>query len=87
MCTNVGGQDTSGWDVFFNDQEEIVDNCIVSTWTMLIPFTWCIQHSRDSQTPLPTPNVINDNLLHPQQRDINVGPMTTKATKARWQDT
>ena len=83
MCTNVGEQDTSWWDVFFNDQEEIVDNCIVSTLIVQIPFTLSIQHSRDSQTPLLAPNAINDNLLHPQQRDIYVGPRMTKATEAR----
>ena len=81
----VAQQDTSWWDVFFSNQQEIVDNCILGTWIVQIPFTRCIQHSHDSQTPLPAPNVINDNLLHPQERDIYVGPRMTKATEARWQ--
>ena len=35
----VGEQDTSWWDVFFKDQEQIVDNCVLGTWTVQIPFT------------------------------------------------
>ena len=27
----AGEQDTSWWDVFFNDQQEIVDNCIAGS--------------------------------------------------------
>ena len=30
-------------------------------------------------------NAINDSLVHPQQRDIYVGPRMTNAAEARWQ--
>ena len=46
---------------------------------------WSIQHSRDSQSPLPALDAIHDSLLHPQQRDIYVGLRMTNAVEARWQ--
>ena len=50
-----------------------------------MPFMWSIQHPHGSQSPLYAPNVNLDSLLHPQQRDIYVGPRTKKVAKARWQ--
>ena len=40
---------------------------------------------RVNNTPYQPNNAINDSLVHPQQRDIYVGPRMTKATEARWQ--
>ena len=46
---------------------------------------WSVQHLPSSQTPPHAPNVDLDDLLHPQQRDINVGLRMTKEVEARWQ--
>ena len=81
----AGEQETSWWDVFFKDQEQIVENCVLGTWTVTIPFTWNFQQCRDSQTSPLAPNAINDSLLHPPQRDIYVGPRLTKTAETRWQ--
>ena len=51
-----------------------------------MPFTWSLQHDRvTKKSPEQPKNAINDSLVHPQQRDIYVGPRMTKATEARWQ--
>ena len=79
-------QGTSWWDVFFSDQKGIIDNCVSGdNWTLETPFTWSLQHDCVNKTPEQLENVINDSLVHPQQRDIYVGPRMTKAAKARWQ--
>ena len=79
-------QDTSWWDIFFSDQKRIIDNCVIGdNWTLETPFTWSLQHDRVHITPEQTTNAINDSLVHPQQRDIYVGPRMTKAAEARWQ--
>ena len=67
------------------DQEGIIDNSFTGIWPLQIPFTWCIQHTPNSQSPPCEPNPDLDNLLHPPQRDIYVGPRMTKAAEARWQ--
>ena len=79
----VAQQVTSWWDMFFSAQQGIIDNCVVGNWTLKMPFTLSIQHSCGYQSPLHTPNTNPDSLLHPQQRDIYVGPRMTKAIKAR----
>ena len=61
-------QDMSWWDVFFSDQQGIIDNSFTSNWTLSMSFTWSIQQSRNSQSPLHTPNANLDTLFHPQQR-------------------
>ena len=81
----VGPQDTSWWDMFFSDQQGIIDNSFTGIWPLQIPFTWSVQHTPNSQTSPRATNVDLDNLLHPQQRDIYVGPRMTKATEACWQ--
>jgi hypothetical protein len=79
-------QDTSWWDVFYSDQKEIIDNCVsVDNWNLETPFTWSLQHDRVNRSPERLVNAINDSLVHPQQRDIYVGPRMTKAAEARWQ--
>ena len=81
----AGPQDTSWWDIFFSDQQGIIDNSFTGIWPLQRPFTWCIQHTPNSQSPPRAPNPDLDNLLHPPQRDIYVGPRMTKAAEARWQ--
>ena len=81
----VGPQDTSCWDLFFIDQQGIIDNSFSGVWPLQLPFTWFVHHAPISQSPTRAPNAELDNLLHPQQRYIYVGPRMTKAAKARWQ--
>ena len=78
-------QDTSWWDMFFSDQQEIIHNSFIGNWTLQMPFTWFIQQSRGSQSPLHAAKVNLDILLHPQQRDIFVGSRMTKEAEVRWQ--
>ena len=78
----VAQQDTSWWDVFFANQQEIIENCVAGNWTLEMPFTWSIQQSLGSQSSYPTPNAIDDSLVHPQQRDIYVGPRMIKAVES-----
>ena len=53
-------------------------------------FTWSLQHDRVNNTLDQPNNAINDSLVHPQQRDIYVGPRMTKVAEARsqgnWQE-
>ena len=81
----VGPQDTSWWDLFFIDQQGIIDNSFTGVWPLQLPFTWSVHHTPSLQSPTREPNAELDNLLHPQQRDIYVGPRMTKAVEARWQ--
>ena len=81
----VGPQDTSWWDMFFSDQQEMIDNSFTGIWPLQIPFTLSIQHMPNSQSPPRAPNAVIDNVLHLQQRDIYVGQRMTKAAEARWQ--
>ena len=81
----AGSQDTSWWDMFFTDQEGIIENYFNGIWPLQVPFTWFVQHTPNSQTSPRATNVDLDNLLHPQQRHIYVGPRMTKAAEARWQ--
>ena len=81
----AGPQDTSWWDLFFIDQQGIIDNSFSGVWPLQLPFTWTVHHTPSSQSPTRAPNAELDNLLHPQQRDIYVGPRMTKAAEARWQ--
>ena len=79
-------QDTSWWDEFFSDQQGIIDNCVSGdNWSLETQFTWSLQLDRVNNTPDQPNNAINDSLVHPQQRDIYVGPRMTKAAEARWQ--
>ena len=79
-------QETSWWDVFFSDQKGIIDNSVSGdNWTLETPFTWSLQYDRVNNTLEQPAHAINDNLVHPQQRDIYVGPRMTKAAEARWQ--
>ena len=66
--------------MFFSDQQEIIDNCVVGIWTLQMSFTHFIKNSHGSQLPLHAPDANLNNLLHPQQRDIYVEPRMTKAT-------
>ena len=50
-----------------------------------IPFTWFVQHNPNFQTPPYASNGNLDNLIHPQQRDIYIGPRMTKVVEAHWQ--
>ena len=71
--------------MFFTDQEGIIGNSFTSIWPLEIPFSWSLLHTPNSQSPPRAPNVDLDNLLHPQQRYIYVGPRMTNAAEARWQ--
>ena len=59
-------EDTSWWDDFFLDQENIIDSCVASSWALEMPFTWTIQHSIGSQTLVHACNINVEKLLHPQ---------------------
>ena len=78
-------QYTSWWDLFFIDQQGIIDNSLSGVWPLQLPFTWSVHHTPSSQSPTRAPNVEIDNLLHPQQMDMYVGPRMTKAAEAHWQ--
>ena len=79
-------QDTSWWDEFLVIKKGIIDNCVSGdNWSLEMQFTWSLQHDRVNNTPDQPNNAINDNLVHPQQRDIYVGPRVNKAVEARWQ--
>ena len=67
----AGPQDTSWWDLFFIDQQGIIDNSFSGVWPLQLPFTWTVHHTPSSQSPTRAPNAELDNLLHPQQRDIH----------------
>ena len=81
----AGTQDTAWWDMFFTDQELIIGNYFTGIWPLEIQFSWSVLHTPNSQSSPRAPNAELDILLHPQQRDIYVGPRMTKAAEARWQ--
>ena len=72
--------------MFFSDQEGIIDSSFTGIWPLQIPFSWFVLHTPNSQSSSRAPNAELENLLHPQQRDIYVGPKMTKAAEARWQE-
>ena len=47
----VGPQHTSWWDMFFSDQEGIIDNSFTGIWPLEIPFSWFVLHTPNSQSP------------------------------------
>ena len=81
----VGPQGTSWWDMFFSNQEGIIDNSFTDIWPLQIPFSWSVLHTPNAQSLPRAPTVDLDNLLYAQQRDIYVGLRMTKAVEARWQ--
>ena len=81
----AGTQDTAWWDMFFTDQELIIGNYFTGIWPLEIQFSWSVLHTPNSQSSPRAPNAELDILLHPQQRDIYVGPRMTKVAEARWQ--
>ena len=76
-------EDTSWWDDFFIDQENIIDNCVAGSQALETPFTLSIQQTVGSQMPIQAPNVNLDKLLHPQQRYIYMGPRLSRTTESR----
>ena len=41
----AGPQDTSWWDLFIIDQQEIIDNSFSGVWPLQLPFTWSVHHT------------------------------------------
>ena len=81
----AAAQDVSWWDTFFIDQHSIINNYIQGNWPLDIPFTWSIHRSNASTIPHHTPQFERDTSVHPQQRDIYVGPRLTRGAESTWQ--
>ena len=77
-------QDVSWWDTFFEDQRAIINNYIKGNWPLDIPFTWSIHVTNVFSIPHQTPQFERDTLVHPQQRDIYVGPRLTRGAESIW---
>ena len=82
----AGHHDVSWWDTFFNDQHTIINNYIQGNWHVHIPFTWSIHPSHaKSSIPHQAHQFECDTLIHPQQRDIYVGPRLTRGAESIWE--
>ena len=57
----AGPQDTSWWDLFFINQQGIIDNSFSGVWPLQLPFTWTVHHTPSSQSPTRAPNAELDN--------------------------
>ena len=78
----VGDQCVSWWDSFFLDQYKIIDFLLEDQWPITSPFTWLFSISPTLCSHPPSHELAK--LIHPQQRDIYVGPRMSKEAEARW---
>jgi hypothetical protein len=79
----AGNQDVSWWDLFFVDQQKIIDYCLQGSWPISTPFSWTL----GSKNILEYSETLPDDLakiIRPEQRDIYVGPKKSKDAEARW---
>ncbi len=79
----AGDQDVSWWDVFFHDQHKIINSFLEGHWPLTIPFTWTFGKTYPTLCSDPLLDELG-RLIHPQQRDIYVGPRMSRETEARW---
>jgi hypothetical protein len=79
----AGNQDVSWWDIFFLDQQKIIDFCLHDSWPISMPFSWNLGSKNLSEFSDTLPDELAK-LIRPNQRDIYVGPKMSKEAEARW---
>ena len=79
----AGAQDVSWWNVFFIDQENIIEYRLEDRWPITTPFTWSLGKNNPTLCSNPLPDDIRL-LSQPEQRDIYVGPRMSREAEARW---